>query len=171
MAVEVESELKQYCRNARTQIAPLLPRAKGERCLDIGCGSGITLQWLKSQKICSWTSGIEVHNAAAEEAAKNLDEFFNLDVEMDSSPAFELSSFDVILCLDVLEHLKDPWTIIKKLHNLLTPQGMLIASIPNVRNIRVAGPSSYRVNGPMRIRGCWTKHMCASLRKNLPASL
>jgi 2-polyprenyl-3-methyl-5-hydroxy-6-metoxy-1,4-benzoquinol methylase len=53
---------------------------------------------------------------------------------------FEENTIDVILCLDVLEHLVDPWAVVSRLHTLLKPGGMLICSIPNVRNFRVVLP-------------------------------
>jgi 2-polyprenyl-3-methyl-5-hydroxy-6-metoxy-1,4-benzoquinol methylase len=52
----------------------------------------------------------------------------------------EESSLDLILCLDVLEHLVDPWTMVERLNKLLKPGGHMIASIPNVRFFRTALP-------------------------------
>ena len=48
--------------------------------------------------------------------------------------------FDTILCLDVLEHLLDPWGIIRKIDLLLADGGYVIASIPNVQHVSVVGP-------------------------------
>jgi 2-polyprenyl-3-methyl-5-hydroxy-6-metoxy-1,4-benzoquinol methylase len=45
-------------------------------------------------------------------------------------------SFDVVICGDVLEHLNDPWSVIKTVHQLLRRNGVLIASVPNVREVR-----------------------------------
>jgi 2-polyprenyl-3-methyl-5-hydroxy-6-metoxy-1,4-benzoquinol methylase len=53
-------------------------------------------------------------------------------------------SIDVVLCLDVLEHLVDPWTTAARLAKLLKPRGVLIASIPNVRHFRVVLPLLFR---------------------------
>lgn len=44
---------------------------------------------------------------------------------------------DLILCLDVLEHLVDPWEVIRKLTGLLKPEGCIIACIPNIRHFSV----------------------------------
>lgn len=74
------------------------------------------------------------------------------EVVVGSVEAIELpfaeQSFDVILTLDVLEHLQDPWATVRKLHRLLKPKGCLIASIPNVRHIAVLAP--------LAIAGRWT---------------
>ena len=40
--------------------------------------------------------------------------------------------FDALLCLDVLEHLKDPWAFLTTARGLSTPGGFLFATIPNV---------------------------------------
>jgi 2-polyprenyl-3-methyl-5-hydroxy-6-metoxy-1,4-benzoquinol methylase len=52
----------------------------------------------------------------------------------------EIGSIDMILCLDVLEHLVNPAAVIQKLHKYLTPDGIIIASIPNVRHFSVLLP-------------------------------
>ena len=44
------------------------------------------------------------------------------------------ASLDLILCLDVLEHLVDPWSVVKRLSPLLAPNGRLVVCVPNVRN-------------------------------------
>ncbi|HUB94688.1 MAG TPA: methyltransferase domain-containing protein [Stellaceae bacterium] len=54
--------------------------------------------------------------------------------------------FDLVLALDVLEHLVDPWSAVAKIHRLLKPGGVVIASIPNVGHYSVVWPL---------IRGRW----------------
>jgi SAM-dependent methyltransferase len=51
------------------------------------------------------------------------------DVETVELPS---DKFDLILALDVLEHLVDPWLVVRRLHSFMKPGGVLIASIPNV---------------------------------------
>jgi hypothetical protein len=46
-----------------------------------------------------------------------------------------------------LEHLVDPWAVVRKLDGLLRPGGILIASIPNVRHVKVLAP--------LVLRGRW----------------
>lgn len=78
---------------------------------------------------------MELDEAAAAEADKHCDHVWRGDVETGSFHTdIESSSVDVILCLDVLEHLADPWSMVKCLTPLLAPGGSLIISIPNVRN-------------------------------------
>ncbi|HMO67111.1 MAG TPA: class I SAM-dependent methyltransferase [Novosphingobium sp.] len=56
--------------------------------------------------------------------------------------------FDTILCLDVLEHLPDPWAAVARLEAMLAPGGTLIVSLPNVRH--------YTVSFPLLFAGRWT---------------
>ena len=44
------------------------------------------------------------------------------------------ATFDCILLADVLEHLVDPWTILRRLTDHLEPQGLVVTSLPNVRH-------------------------------------
>ena len=45
------------------------------------------------------------------------------------------SQFDLLLMLDVLEHLRDPWAVLGKFIKMLKTDGTLCISIPNVANI------------------------------------
>ncbi len=46
----------------------------------------------------------------------------------------EAGSLDLILCMDVLEHLADPWEVVRRISTLLRPGGRLIVSVPNIRH-------------------------------------
>jgi len=118
-----------------------------DKILEIGCGAGATLSFIKSIGKCRWVGGIELVPEAAKRAGEQLDWLLEGDVEQLEIP-LENGSVDVILCLDVLEHLVDPWTIISRLHRKLKLGGSLIASIPNVRNLKIILP--------LLIRGTWT---------------
>ncbi len=127
-----------YYEYTRSEIQPLLPETVS-RTLEIGCGAGRTLAWLKSVRQCAWLGGVELNREAAELARRGLDAVYEGNIERMELP-IEPGSLDLILCLDVLEHLADPWTVVQRLQKLLKPGGALIASIPNVRYRRVVFP-------------------------------
>jgi len=80
--------------------------------------------------------GIELVSKAAHEAQKRLDRMIIGDIE--SLQLEDLSAeFDAILLADVLEHLVDPWRTIKNLATVIKTNGLVVASIPNVRYWRV----------------------------------
>lgn len=127
-----------YVGRAREEILPLWPE-RCERVLEVGCGTGATLAYLKRMRLCRWTPGVELHRETASYARGQVDLVLEASIEQLDLP-FEPGSFDVILCLDVLEHLIDPWRVLKAMKGLLSPNGVIIASIPNVRHASVVLP-------------------------------
>jgi SAM-dependent methyltransferase len=117
-----------YFGVARKEIAPLLPD-RTDRVLEIGAGSGATMKWLRDERTVQYSVGIEIMDDAAARAATIFDEVLVGDVETVELPS---DKFDLILALDVLEHLVDPWLVVRRLHSFMKPGGVLIASIPNV---------------------------------------
>jgi 2-polyprenyl-3-methyl-5-hydroxy-6-metoxy-1,4-benzoquinol methylase len=136
-----------YFSHARKEIEPLLPLHCG-RVLEIGCGSGATLGWLRQSGRTSHTVGVEIAQTAANSARANVDEVHCLDFEINELPA-PRTKFDVIFCLDVLEHMVDPWAVVDRLvTRYLDNNGHLVVSLPNIRH--------YSVVLPLLLQGKWT---------------
>jgi 2-polyprenyl-3-methyl-5-hydroxy-6-metoxy-1,4-benzoquinol methylase len=129
---------RHYYEYVRSEILLLLPETVS-RTLEIGCGAGNTLAWLKTVRRCTWMGGVELNPDVAQQARGRLDVFYEGNIEHLELP-IEPGSLDLILCLDVLEHLIDPWAVVQRLQALLRPGGALIASIPNVRYRKVLFP-------------------------------
>lgn len=138
MSIETHYAAKSgdYYANARTEIASLLPE-RAARVLEIGCGSGGTMRWLRGQREVAYAHGMELMPEAAELARGVFDR-----VECGNIEAMPLPDgpFDLILALDVLEHLVDPWAMVAALHQRLAPGGCIVVSLPNVAHISVAMP-------------------------------
>ncbi|MBI1775081.1 MAG: RdgB/HAM1 family non-canonical purine NTP pyrophosphatase [Proteobacteria bacterium] len=122
----------------RREVTAFLPE-NAERILEVGCGTGATLAYLKSAGLCRWVGGVEPAHAPGAIARRHLDGFWAIDIESEL-PTIGLGSLDAVLCLDVLEHLRDPWSAVRRLAPLLRPGGVLIASIPNLRYYKVVLP-------------------------------
>ncbi len=128
-----------YFQHARTEIAPLLP-ARIHRVLEIGCGGGATLDWLKRDRGAQHTVGVEIAPDAAQAALGHADHVICMDFEREELPV-PAQRFDLLLCLDVLEHMVDPWRAIDRLVTTqLAPGGTLLVSVPNVRHYSVTLP-------------------------------
>ncbi len=139
-----------YFGTPRIDIAPLLPGAVGQslgRVLEIGCGSGATMAWLRTRRDVTLAVGVELTQTQAELARSAFDEIIVGNIE-DPAIAEALPSFDLILALDVLEHLVDPAAVVRRLAARLAPGGAFVASLPNV--------GYHTVALPLLLKGRWT---------------
>jgi len=138
MSTDVETifsapKLDGYYKSVRKDVFPLLtPRPS--RILDVGCAEGWTAAYLKEQGFCDWVSGLEP--IAEIKTADRLDLALRCSLETALDQNL-LPQVDTILCLDVLEHLVDPWMAVRRLAELLPKGGSLIASIPNIRHYKL----------------------------------
>jgi SAM-dependent methyltransferase len=115
-----------YYRYPRMDVVEVLPD-KIASLLDVGCGSGAFASVVREKWGCR-VVGVELNPAAAADARLVLDHVFEADI-------INLSieeTFDVITVNDVLEHVEDPEALLEKLRDLVTPDGRLVVSIPNV---------------------------------------
>lgn len=123
----------EYYHALRNEIIALIPAGAG-RMLDVGCAGGETGAEAKRSRGVRHVVGIELFPPIAEKARSRIDQVITGDIE-ELSLDFSSSPFDCILCADVIEHTKDPWTVLRKLGRVLTENGILIASIPNFRHL------------------------------------
>lgn len=129
-----------YYANERPDVLERLPTPLG-RVLDVGCGAGGMGRGLKAAG-ASEVVGIEVEPAAAARAASVLDRVIVGPVE---SSLDELdSSFDTILCLDVLEHLANPGEVLTGLRRHASQGAHLQISVPNARHYSLARDLLFR---------------------------
>lgn len=130
-----------YYGLVRSEIAPLLPPRLGSgggRVLDFGCGAGETLNWLRQIYPAAEMVGIDANRALQERLQRNADRAIFIEPH-DRLPA-NLGQFDLVLALDVLEHLADPLSMLRQLVAQLAPGGSVIVSLPNVAHYSVVMP-------------------------------
>jgi 2-polyprenyl-3-methyl-5-hydroxy-6-metoxy-1,4-benzoquinol methylase len=119
-----------YFASDRAELVGRLPRPVGN-VLDVGCGEGRTGPSLRKAG-ATRIVGIELEPAAAAAAAEIYDEVRegSVESELDSIEG----PFDTILLYDVLEHLVDPWELLRKLQRVAAPGTRVHVSIPNARH-------------------------------------
>lgn len=111
----------------------------GKKILDVGCGGGILTESLS--KLGAKVDGIDMAEAALSVAKLHLFES-ELDINYYSSSVEEYAEenaeqYDVVTCLEMLEHVPDPASVMKACAKLVKPGGLLFFSTIN-RN-----PKSY----------------------------
>lgn len=124
-----------YYRSCRWDMIALIP----ENCqyiLDVGCAEGVTGRAIKEQRPGAKVVGIENNQDAANKARRVLDRVIVGDVES-VDLEFGERPFDCILFGDVLEHLIDPWSTLRKYRKSLDKNGCVVVSIPNIQHYSV----------------------------------
>ena len=129
-----ETKESDYYQGARPEMVDLVPKT-AETILDIGCGEGHFAAGLKKE-LGAEVSGIELDEKSAALAVEKLDKVYSGDVN-EIIKGLPESYYDCITCNDVLEHLVDPYSILKQLKSKLAPEGLIVSSIPNVLYFRV----------------------------------
>ena len=112
--------VKQYLiRRYQQAMMEMLQPLKYHSILDIGCGEGFNLQYLKAHLDNDHIrlSGMDIRHPAllkAQTLCPSADLFCGNIFQLPVKPAV----FDVVLCLEVLEHLQDPDTAIQNILSL-----------------------------------------------------
>ncbi len=126
--------------------------------LDVGCWDGELSERCGSVLGARRTLGIEVYEKPATAAERRGLEVARVDLETGRFP-WQDGSVDVVVCNQVLEHLKNIWLPMNEIHRVLRPGGHAVLSVPNLaglhnRVLLALGrqPTSIRVLGP-HVRG------------------
>jgi SAM-dependent methyltransferase len=157
------------------EIEQLLRRIASEQrgdpvLLDVGCWDGGLSRRcaavLKTERIL----GVEVYPGPAAAAEQGGLEVARIDLETERLP-WPDSSVDVLVCNQVLEHLKDIWLPMTEMHRVLRKGGHAVFSVPNLASLhnRVLlalgrQPTSIRVFGP-HVRGFAFGEFCGFVER------
>jgi 2-polyprenyl-3-methyl-5-hydroxy-6-metoxy-1,4-benzoquinol methylase len=106
------------------------------RVLELGPATGYMTEMLRAND-CS-VVGIEIDPDMARQAAQFCERVIVGDLdELDFQSELGEERFDVIVAADVLEHLKDPLGVLRRLRSLLSPEGFFVVSLPNIAHAGV----------------------------------
>lgn len=153
---DYESLLKLKRWSFQRWLGDLESFAKPGKLLEVGCATGLMLEIARD---AGWrVSGVELSKYAAEEARKR-----GLEVHSDDLDKITVDegTFDVVLMLDLLEHIAAPAALLESAHRLLKVGGLIYAVTPN------AGGLSARIQGASWPHFKPKEHLCLFSKKSL----
>jgi ubiquinone/menaquinone biosynthesis C-methylase UbiE len=111
--------------------------ARGDRVLDLGIGDGRLAAELDAREL----TGADVSQVALDRAAKRLPEARLVKLEPDEPLPFADNEFDLVLCAETLEHVRDLQLALSEIRRVLRPGGRLAVTTPLGRrfNLLVRG--------------------------------
>lgn len=118
-----------YYDHSRSEALDLLP-ACPSRILDIGCGRGGVTRALKARCPQAQSVGLDLYLDPSYDYGATFDEFAQIDLERDTLPV-DIASFDLVLLLDVLEHLRNPEALLARLASTAKDGCYFLVSLPN----------------------------------------
>lgn len=129
--IDYDEKVAEYYGNPRNDLTSLVP-PDARRLLDIGCAEGNFGARMMEKRPGMEVWGIEPMSEVAARAEARLTRIVCGTVE---SALAEIPDghFDCITFNDVLEHLVDPWEVLRTVQSKLAPGGSVLASIPNLR--------------------------------------
>lgn len=125
-----------YRDAARADVQKLIP-AGVRSLLDVGCGTGLFGRELRSLRPEVEVWGIDPQPSVVAAATANLSAFVSGFFPNDLTAAQGDQRFDCVTFNDSLEHFAEPWDVLRQTRDLLSDTGVVVASIPNVRNYGV----------------------------------
>jgi 2-polyprenyl-3-methyl-5-hydroxy-6-metoxy-1,4-benzoquinol methylase len=133
MEFDYKTKAVDYFTVARQEMLPFLPAAC-RRLLDVGCAAGVFGEMVKQHRDTEiW--GVEPLSSVAAKASARLDHV--VVGTFCPQTALPEEFFDCIVFNDVLEHMVEPEQALRYAMSLLSPNGSIVASIPNVRYLPI----------------------------------
>lgn len=128
----------------RPEILALVP-TDAKVVVDVGCGTGMLGHALKAADASRIVYGVEPAAEAVEQARVVLDDVLIGGAEEAWPETWQRP--DCIVFADTLEHMVDPWAVLKAAASRLSPGGSVVLSIPNVAH--------HTAVAPLLLRGRW----------------
>lgn len=117
--------LEYAAKNVHDSVLSLIKNRKG-KILDLGCGTGIFSKRLLDMGFDAWACDLKgIH-------IKGL-HFNKIDLNKSLLP-YKNDSFDIVVSMEVIEHIENPYSFIREVHRILKKGGTAIITTPNTQN-------------------------------------
>jgi 2-polyprenyl-3-methyl-5-hydroxy-6-metoxy-1,4-benzoquinol methylase len=145
----LKEEVARYKRASRLAQVPA-----GAKVLDIGCRDGALRSYLGS--------GVQYHGI---EIVKEYASQYVKTQDISEGTEFENDTFDYIFCIEVLEHVINPYFVLNEIKRILKPGGFLILSVPNPYHFKEILWNIFNVPDKSGHIYSWTKQTFRKLLK------
>jgi 2-polyprenyl-3-methyl-5-hydroxy-6-metoxy-1,4-benzoquinol methylase len=159
-----DSKDSDYYRNSRKDLIDKVECRNHTKILDVGCGTGINLGYVKSKAPLSTTVGVELYAVVSSEQL--IDRIYQCNIE-DFLDNESEKDFDLIMCLDSLEHIWNYKEVLSNLAGLMKDDGVLLISVPNVSNFRTFYNIFLRKDFPKMKDGIFDETHCRWFTKKV----
>jgi ubiquinone/menaquinone biosynthesis C-methylase UbiE len=102
---------------------------RAERALDLGCGDGRLTAELDAADL----TAADVSDVALERARRRLPDARIAELEPDAALPFDDGAFDLVLCAETIEHVRDVQLLLSEARRVLRPGGELALTTPASR--------------------------------------
>jgi SAM-dependent methyltransferase len=97
-----------------------------QRALDLGCGDGRLTSELDATEL----TAADVSPLALERAGRRLPGARIVELEPDAELPFDDAAFDLVLCAETIEHVRDVQLLLSEIRRVLRPRGTLALTTP-----------------------------------------
>ena len=124
---------------ANMTVLEIIP-SESSKIIEIGCGSGALAREFKALNPHCHYVGLDIVQEYANMAARYCDEVIVTDIEKQDADFFQkYNDRDCWIFADALEHLIDPWCVLRKVRQTIPDHGTVVACIPNAQNWSLVG--------------------------------
>ncbi len=102
---------------------------KGMNVLDFGCGQGAF-----SQRLADAGMIVDVCDLNIDQVKANVNRKFKVDLNDQSVPEIIAVKYDLIVAMEIIEHIHNPWKYLSDCIALLKDDGIIVLSTPNISN-------------------------------------
>lgn len=138
---EKEAELKDYNPAADSveihrcrAVWSVFPRTRVESLLDAGCGNGFFCHWISGRTSLRRVTGLDIASGRIERARERYPHMEFQQGEVSALP-FTDGEFDVVTCIEVLEHLTDPVPALREL--MRVARQYVIVTVPDRQPLKM----------------------------------